>query len=62
MTTIAPPENVPRRAKGVTHKALQNGAAMTMTEQSGAETAASIRRRLAALRMPGLREAHGAKP
>lgn len=62
MTSIAPPENLPRRAKGVTHKPVQNSAVPAMTEQSGAETAASIRRRLDALRVPGMREPRGAKP
>jgi hypothetical protein len=62
MTTIAPPENLPKRAKGVTHKPAQMSAASAMTEQTGAETAASIRRRLDALRVPGMREARGAKP
>lgn len=62
MTTIAPPESLPRRAKGVTHKPVQNSPLTTITEQSGAETAASIRRRLDALRVPGMREVRGAKP
>jgi len=61
MTTIAPPENVPMRAKGVTHRPAMASAASAMTEQTGAETAASIRRRLDALRVPGLRE-RSAKP
>jgi len=61
MTTIAPPENVPMRAKGVTHRPAMVSAAAAMTEQTGAETAASIRRRLDALRVPGLRE-RSAKP
>ncbi|MGH7243700.1 MAG: hypothetical protein ACREJD_09815 [Phycisphaerales bacterium] len=56
MTTIAPPETLPRRAKTVTHKAA------AMTEQTGAESAASIRRRLDDLRVPGMRDARGAKP
>lgn len=62
MTTIAPPENLPRRARTAAPKSVQHGAAKTMTEQSSAETAASIRRRLDALRVPGMREVGGAKP
>jgi len=62
MTTIAPAENLPRRAKGVTHKPVQMNASAGMSEQTGAETAASIRRRLDALRVPGMREGRGAKP
>lgn len=62
MTTIAPPENVPRRAKGITHRPVPNVTPEAMTEPTGAEASASIRRRLEALRVPVLRDARGAKP
>lgn len=61
MTTIAPAQSLPRRAKGVTHKPASASASDSSTEPTGAETAASIRRRLDALRVPALRETRGAR-
>lgn len=61
MTTIAPSQELPRRARVVSHKPAAPADASSGSEPTGAESAASIRRRLEALRVPGKLDSRGAK-
>lgn len=59
MSTLAPAACPPGRAKAVMHRPSGGN---TRSEASGEEAAASIRRRLDALRVPGERRSNGARP
>ncbi|MBL8875311.1 MAG: hypothetical protein JNM86_05885 [Phycisphaerae bacterium] len=59
MSTLAPTETPPGRAKAVTHRP---SVGVARTESTGSEAAASIRRRLDALRVPGEQRVNGATP